>query len=212
MTTKLALAGILAPIWFTALVVVQSFLQPDYSQVALPVSALAAWPLGRIQILNFIVFAALMLAFAIGLRRGVQSTRTAWIGFAFLVVSAVGLLGAGTFPWQRTGTGFVVPVGHRVAAAMSFMGAGIGLSVMSRAMAADPKWRRVAGYTLACGIAMVLMFVLMGPLAIRDNAPLHAYAGLLQRIVVLAWFSCTIVLSVRLLRLSRATTPRRSLP
>jgi hypothetical membrane protein len=204
MIAKFALAGIIAPIWFTTLVVVQSLLQPDYSDVALPISALAAWPYGWIQKLNFFVFSALMLAYAVGLQRGVQPGRANWIGFAFLAVSGVGALVAGLFSCQRAAGDLIVPIGHRVGAVMSFMGAGVGLIAMSRAMAADPKWRSLAGYALACGVAIVLMFVLMGPLTLRDDAPLHAWTGLLQRIVLVAWFPCTIVLSIRLRRVARA--------
>jgi len=66
----LALAGIVAPIWFTGLVVLQGFLQPDYSHVRLPISALAAWPTGWIQNVNFYVTGALTMIFAFALHRG----------------------------------------------------------------------------------------------------------------------------------------------
>ena len=65
----LALAGIIGPLLFITLVVVQGFLQPEYSHVVLPISALAAWPTGWIQNLNFYVAGALMMAFAYGLHR-----------------------------------------------------------------------------------------------------------------------------------------------
>ena len=51
-TRALALAGIIGPIWFTTLVVVQRWLLPDYSHVRLPISALAAWPTGWLQNVN----------------------------------------------------------------------------------------------------------------------------------------------------------------
>jgi hypothetical membrane protein len=63
----LALAGVVAPPLFTAVVVVQGLLQPDYSHVAMPISALAAWPYGWMQRLNFWVFGVLMAAAAVGL-------------------------------------------------------------------------------------------------------------------------------------------------
>jgi len=190
------------------LVVVQSLLQPDYSQVALPISALAAWPHGWIQNLNFFVFGTLMIAYAVGLHRGVRPTRAGWIGFAFLLVSGLGLVIAGIFPWRQADGAFIVPVGHRVGAVMSFLGAGFGLLGMSRRMAADPQWQRIAGYALVCGVAVVLLFLLIGALAVRDNAPLRAWAGLLQRFVLVAWFPCTIALAVRLLRVAKAACDR----
>jgi hypothetical membrane protein len=66
---KLAVAGIAAPILFTALVVIQGLLQPDYSHIVMPISALAVWPYGWIQNANFYVFGSLMTATAIGRHR-----------------------------------------------------------------------------------------------------------------------------------------------
>ena len=48
-TGQLAIAGMVAPVWFITLVIVQGLLQPDYSHVTMPISALAAWPAGWIQ-------------------------------------------------------------------------------------------------------------------------------------------------------------------
>src|SRR6476620_3267031 len=95
----LALAGIIGPIWFTTLVVVQGFLLTDYSHVRLPISALAAWPTGWIQDINFFVCGSLTMVYAFGLHRGVQRTRQGSIGFALLLLSGLGILLAGVFPF-----------------------------------------------------------------------------------------------------------------
>lgn len=63
-TSTLALAGIVGPIWFTTLVVLQGVLLPDYSHVRLPISALAAWPTGWIQNVTFCIAGVLTIAFA----------------------------------------------------------------------------------------------------------------------------------------------------
>ena len=60
-------AGFVAPIVFTAAVVVQGVRQPDYSHIALPISALAAWPLGWVQVANFCVTGVLCIVFAVAL-------------------------------------------------------------------------------------------------------------------------------------------------
>ena len=75
--SRLWWAGVVGPILFTALVITQGLLQPDYSHVAMPISALAAWPLGWVQNLNFAVFALLLAAFTVGLHRSVDPTGTA---------------------------------------------------------------------------------------------------------------------------------------
>ncbi len=186
------------------LVIAQGLLQPDYSHVALPISALAAWPSGWIQNVNFVVFGGLMSAYAVGLDLGVRSRRGGVIGPALLVVSGIGLVLAGVFPWRGANPS-IVPVGHMVAAFLSFLGAGSGLIVVSRRMANDPRWRSVAAYALATGIAIVVLFVVNGLLVRPDDAPLHAGAGIVQRVTVAVWFSCTIVLALRLLRVAKAS-------
>ena len=53
-----------APIWFIAVVIVQGIMQPGYSHVAMPISALAASPAGWLQNLNFYVTGVLLTASA----------------------------------------------------------------------------------------------------------------------------------------------------
>ena len=67
----------------------------------------------------------------------------------------------------------------------------------------------LATYALATGIALLVMFVAFGVLVGPDDAPLHPWAGLAQRVVLAVWFSCTIVLALRLLRGIRAADPQR---
>jgi hypothetical protein len=38
--------------------------------------------------------------------------------------------------------------------------------------------------------AVLLLFVAVGFFAIDDGAPLHAWAGLLQRVLCAVWFTC----------------------
>jgi len=58
----LAVAGIAGPLLFVVVIVRQSLLHPDYSQVKLPISALAAWPGGWVQNVNFVIFGLLMIS------------------------------------------------------------------------------------------------------------------------------------------------------
>ena len=202
----LALAGVIGPIWFTLVVIVQGLLQPDYSHVAMPISALAAWPYGWMQRLNFYVFGALLTAVAVGLHLGMRSGRRGALAFPLLLTSGGGVILAGVFSWAGGPRAQLVePVAHVVAALMTFLGAGTGLVALSRRMADDPAWRSLSAYTRACGVAMLVLFPVMGFLAMPPGAPLHAVAGLLQRLVLLAWFPCVVVLSMRLLSATRAS-------
>jgi hypothetical protein len=86
-----------------------------------------------------------------------------------------------------------------------FLSSALGLIVVSRRLAADPRFRHLAGYALAAGITGVALFVAMGVFVIPEDAPLHAWAGLAQRIVILVvLFPCTVVLALRLLRVASA--------
>jgi len=206
---KLAIAGIAAPILFAALVVAQGLLHPGYSHVAMPISALAVEPYGWIQNVNFYVFGLLMSAYTIGLHQGMVTTRAAVIGPGILLLSGVGLVLAGMFPMVRDASGALVePPGHAAASILAFLGGGIGLAVLSRRMSRDPAWQNLANYALASGIVIVVLFLAMAILAVPDDAPLHAWFGLLQRVVLVVWFPCTIVLALRLLRVAQTATTR----
>ena len=199
----LALAGIAGPILFTVLVVAQGLVHPDYSHVALPISALAAWLGGWVQNVNFVILGALKSAYAIGLHLGVRQGRGGVIGPALLVLSGVGLVVAGAFPWSTVGGNFIVPAGHIVGALLSFLGAGSGFIALSPRLAGDPQWRSLAAYTLTTGVAIVALFFVLFAFARLPEAPLHLWAGLVQRLAVAVWFACTMILGFRLLRLSK---------
>ena len=197
-TRTLALGGIIGPLLFTALVLVQGLLQPDYSHLRQPISALAAWPAGWIQNLNFYVTGALTIAFALALHNGVGRTKRGHLGFALLTIGGSGLLWAGIFPWRMIDGVPTLTRLHPIGAIMAFAGTGLGFIVFSRRLLADPRVRDLAAYMMYTGIAMLLLFITIGVFAIGDATPLHQWVGLLQRILCAVWFTCMIVLGVRL--------------
>ena len=202
MERRLALAGIIGPVVFATLVVVQGFLLPDYSHVRLPISALAAWPTGWIQVLNFHVFGALTIVFARALHGAVRPTRYGFSGFALLVLTGVGLILSGIFSWHMVDGVPRETLPHVIAAIIVFIGTGLGLMSLSRRLAADPQWRDLATYTMASGIAVVVLFMMTALLAIGEGTPLHPWVGLLQRVVCGVWFACIIALASRIRALS----------
>jgi hypothetical membrane protein len=199
----LAWAGILGPVLFTVAFIVHGLFCPGYSHLAEPVSALTAGSTGWVQQVNFMVFGPLMIAYAIGLHLGLRPARWGVVGPALLVLSGVGLVLAGVFPARDASGAFSVGAGHAMAAVTSFLSAGVGLIGTSRRMARDPRWRGLATYALCSGIAIIVLFMVTGRLAVPDDAPLHGWGGLLQRVTVAVWFPCTIVLALRLLRVAR---------
>jgi hypothetical membrane protein len=206
----LAGAGIAGPIMFAVVALVQSLLRPEHSLLADPISALAAGPSGWVQDVNFLFFGSLMIAYAIGLHLGVRPTRWGVVGLAFLVLSGAGLVWAGLFPaTDATGALQNDRVLHIVSFPMTFLGAGLGLTVMSRRMARDPRWQSVATYALATGIAVLVLLLAGGGLVRPPGAPLHPWWGLFQWVLLAVWFPCTFVLALRLLRVARAADAPR---
>ena len=207
----LGLAGVIGPICFTSLVILQGLLAPDYSHLRLPISALAAWPAGWIQNVNFFVFGTLLTAFAVGLDRHVKTTQSGWSGTALLVTGGIGVVLAGAFPWTMIDGAPSATVPHIVAGLLSFAATALGLIVFSVRLRADPRWRDLSTYTMSTGISMLLLFLSIGAFGVAEDAPLHPYAGLLQRIVCAVWFACTIVLARRLIAVDAVPTYHRVL-
>jgi hypothetical membrane protein len=199
----LAVAGAIGPLFFIAFVVAQGRLQPDYSHIAMPISALAAWPAGWMQNLNFFLLGTLNTAFTIGLHNAIRATRFGLIGIVLLLVSCLGILLAGLFPWiNLNGVPTETPQ-HVIGAVLTFSGASAGLILLSRRVSADPRWHGLSAYVLGTGIVMVILFIVVGFFAVDAGTPFHRWAGLLQRVLVAVWVSCQLVMARRLLRIAR---------
>lgn len=209
-------AGAIGPVLFTAVFVGQELVRrEEYDAVAETVSALEAGPHGWVQQVNFVVFGVLTCAFALGLLRGVAPRGpVSWAGSVLLFISGVGLLLAAAFPLREDEDGVTYdPGGHVIAGMTFFLGSALGLVVLSRQLRGDDRWRDLSPYTLACGVLALLAFAGMGTLVIPDDAPLHDWAGLVQRLlIVLVIFPCRVVLSLRLLALARRTSTRTTEP
>ena len=204
----LAWAGIVGPILFAVVFLALEALQRDqFGPVAEPVSALEVGPNGWVQQLNFVVFGLLTMAHAIGLHRGMGSARGGWAGPALLFITGVAALVSGAVPWREDAAGITyAPGGHIVGGMIFFLGSPAALIVLSRRMRHDPSWRGLAPYTLGSGLVLLALAVVGAVFVRPDAAPLHDWAGLVQRTVLAVLFPCRIALGVRLLSIA---APRR---
>lgn len=200
-----ARAGIVGPLLFTVGFLAQEFFRRgEYNPISEPVSALEAGPNGWIQQVNFVVFGVFTVLFALGLHRGVRPTRAGVAGPAFLTWSGVGLILAAAFPLRDDPAGnWYDPTGlHVVNGTIFFFSLGVGLIVISRRLARDPRWSGLSGYALGSGIILMLMFGAFGALIRPEDAPLHDLAGVVQRVTIAVWFACTVTLALRLRRIA----------
>jgi hypothetical protein len=181
--------------------------------VAETVSALEAGPHGWVQQVNFVVFGLLTIGFAAGLHGSVASSRYGLAGPLLLGLSGVGALMAAAFPVREDSTGLTyAPPGHVLAGSMFFATSALALAVLPRRLGKDSRWSGLAGYVAVAGGVAVIGFLVMGAVVIPDDAPLHDYAGLGQRLLILVVvFPCRVTLATRMLRLatSQATHPAR---
>jgi hypothetical membrane protein len=206
-----ALAGIWGPIVFSVAFMVQGlFRRGEYDPISEPVSALEAGPNGWTQQVNFVVFGLSLLVFAVGLNRAIAPARLRAVSAVLLLLTGIGLLLAAALPLREDAAGATYdPGGHFISGVTFFLSSALALVVLSVRMRADPNWRSLANYTLVAGCFALVCFVLLGRFAIPEDAPLHDYAGLVQRAtLLLVTLPCFVIAALRLLRLSRHFSPR----
>lgn len=202
-----ATAGIAGPIVFTLGFLGQEQLRRgEYDPVSELVSALEAGDNGWIQQLNFVVLGVLTMIFAVGLHRGLAASRAGIVGPVALFISGAASVLAAIFPLREDASGVTYdPGGHQIAGTIFFGSSCVALIALSRRCAPDPRWRSLAGWVMTAGVLAALSFPFMGAMVIPDDAPFHEWAGLAQRIVVLAFlFPARVALAVRLLQIAGA--------
>lgn len=134
-------------------------------------------------------------------------TQAGVVGPALLFVTGAANIVGGVFPLREDAAGVTYdPGGHLVDGMLFFLASPAALVFLSRRMRRDPRWQGLASYTLAAGIALALSAIVMSRLVIPDAAPLHDWAGLAQRVIVLAiLFPCRIAIGLRLLAVARGS-------
>ena len=216
---RLLYAGVVGPLLFIAVFLIEGFTRPGYSQWRNFVSQLATGPGGWVQVLNFYVCGILVLAFAFALRTQLKGTRGAIAAPVLLGAFAITLLVAGTFstdpalgyppgvPAVQTPTGAV----HGVAGLLAFMTLPTAAFVMAWHFARGHE-RRWMLYSIAVGVVVLVFFFASGFSSQADvsgswpNAP----TGIFQRIAILAGFSWISALAWHFA--SRPALPRSDMP
>jgi hypothetical membrane protein len=197
-----ALCGVIAPILFVLIVVVEGALVTGYSHMTQQVSDLGAYVLygsyALLQNLNFCVFGILVVAFAIGLKQEIPASR--------IITTSLALCGAlfflvGFFPDQPTPW---PAAAHYLLAQLS------GLCILvseffswrrlRRPVADEGRaWTRYGTFSL---VSLVLAIISFFVFAIFGQ-PGSPVTGLLQRVMgffMLLWIE---VMALRLLRPSK---------
>lgn len=168
MKSKLLACGIVAGPLFLVVALVQAVTREGYDLRRHPISLLSLGDLGWIQITNFVVAGALIVACAVGMRRVLHPGRSGTWGPLLVGGLGVGLILAGVFV-SDAGAGYPpgTPEGapdqfswhgvlHAAGAVLSFNGMVIGCLVFVRRFAARKDW----GWVTACVVTAVAVLAI----------------------------------------------------
>jgi hypothetical membrane protein len=206
-------AGVVVPLLFIAVFLVEGLVRPRYDPLRHQVSLLSLGDQGWIQIATFIVSGLLVVAFAFALRSVLGSGRAAVGAPVAIAIAGIGLVLAGLFttvpaygypPGAPDGLPSHIPTSayvHVAAALCFFLGLTVGAVLMGRRFAAVNRtmW---AVYSIASGVVTLVFFAASS--AVPSGQPFFPpVVGLLQHVSLIAglgWFA--------LLALHTATSPR----
>ena len=206
-SSKLLLAcGVIGPIFFVSVFLIEGATRADYSALRQPISSLLIGELGWMQMVNFLLTGLLLLVFALGLRRAVRGTT--W-GSVLVGLVGIGLMGAGLFvadpfngyppgtplvPTVRSMHGII----HDLFGVPVFLGLPLACLVFSRRFAREGE-RGWAIYSVLTCAGMLASFVLTS-MGLNQVPGLADIAGLLQRLTLGIGFTWIVLLALHLLR------------
>ncbi len=195
---RLLASGMLAGPIYVALALLQLFLRPGYNPLRHDLSLLSNGALGWIQIGNFLLTGALVLAAACGLRLRLRGTTGGRWAPLLLALYGLGLLGAGLFladPMNGfpPGTPDGAPVHttlhgvlHILSGAVGFMGLVGACFVLARRFTRrrQTQW---ATYSVLTGIAVLAGFVGIAAGSAQQGRILEVVTLAFTVAVVLGW-------------------------
>lgn len=196
----LALAGVIGPILFALGFTLAGFLRPGYSPIRQSISALGVGTNAWLGNVDAMVFAVLLLAFALGFFLSMyQMMRTGWL-VAFLVlfvVSCIGIIDAAIFPAASGTAGLHWLIGFLPA----FLAPVAAYLVVGKEWLRMQGWHGYGWYSLATAAGSILFILLSFALLAPRRAtggPVASVGGLVERILVLITFAWPVVIGWRL--------------
>ena len=222
MRKKLLYAGVVGPLLFIVVFLLEGATRPGYSAWRHYVSQLATGDGGWVQVVNFLVCGTLVLVFAGALRQAIKGTRGSVGGPVLLGLFAVALLVAGVF---STDPALGYPVGaaqvhtahgmiHGLAGLFAFTLLPASAFVMARHFAAVGQ-RRWVTYSVVVAAVIVVMFIASTAVSAMDGAGTwpDAPTGFLQRIAIITgwtWIAMVAVHQIREQERDPGATQRRA--
>lgn len=193
---RLALTGIVGPVVWWLLIIVNGAITPGYSHVSDFMSTLGAVgaPYAIVQQLNFAVLGGSILALMLGIHYWVGDGRRPRVGTVLLGVFGVGVILAGVFPEHPAAPDSMTNVLHDITGIIGFLAGIVAVGLVSRRLGADDRWPSYRYEAIATvGIVLVTfgVFISSG----------SAIVGLTQRLFIGVMTLWMVLQSARLYRL-----------
>jgi hypothetical membrane protein len=201
-TKWLLTGGVIGPVFFIVVFLIEGWTRPGYDPVRHFVSTLSLGEQGWQQIANFLITGTLILGGAVGLRRAVRDGPGSRWGPILIGAAGVGILLAGVFVTDPAmgyppGTPEGLPTSsswhgaiHDWVSLVVFVGIPAAAFVFARRFRGEGS--RWALYSVLSGVGMLLALVLM--FVFQD------WLGLMQRISVIVGFGWVAQLCLRFRR------------
>lgn len=203
---QLVWAGIIGPILFVSIFLLEGWLRPDYEPLKTYVSELSLGPRGWIQIVNFVLFGLMLLVFARSVATEFQSGKASRGGIILLTILGVCFLLSGPFVMDPAGTprsqmtlhGTI----HGILGGIVFSLMPVSCFVFLRRFREDPNWQFLKWPTLVLGTisaAAVLLLTVATKSPAGQNISTD-WLGLIQRAAIVPFMFWLFIFALGLLR------------
>jgi len=185
-----AWSGMIGAALFVAVFLLEGWIRPGYQPLAEYVSALSLGGRGWVQIVNFLVFGALLFGFTRAVAAEFPNGKASRWGLILLTIIAIGYFFSGPFVMDPPSTPLAEATLHGtlhgILGAIVFLLMPIAIFVFWRRFHEDPKWQFLQGWTLVLGIicaAVDIYFSIISkiPILLTSQSP---WVGLIQRGVI----------------------------
>lgn len=202
---RLALVGIVGPVLWWLLIIINGALTPGYSHLSDFISTLGAVgaPYASIQTINFAVLGGSILAVSLGIHSWFDTRRRPQVGTVLMGAFGVGVILAGVFPENPTAPESTVNILHNLVSTFAFVTGIVGISLISRRIGTDDRWPSYP-YELTWTVVVVLVTFVVFMYSVFTES---AYVGFTQRVFIGVMTLWVMVQSYRLYRLGGASAP-----
>ncbi|OYR48016.1 DUF998 domain-containing protein [Halorubrum sp. Hd13] len=180
------LVGVVGMVIWWVVATVLGLMWPSYNAVTNVISALAGVgaPYAGVQQLNFYIFGASIIIFAIGLLAWSDRGWRLLVGVPLLVVFGTGVIVAGFFQYDPNNLEAATTQYHNTASLVTFLAAIPAISITSWGLNHDARWPNYRNKFVPLGIAILTIGGLAIFLVSTGSGP-SGWMGLGQRIFLL---------------------------